>query len=63
VFGESKIPKSVSSSRALSNRVFIVHGHDHGTKTELEVFLTGLGLEPALPSHRVDPDFGRQKHT
>ncbi len=57
VFGETKRPKSVSTSGALSNRIFVVHGHDHATKTELEVFLTGLGLEPVI-LHR-QPDQGR----
>ncbi len=56
VFGESKQQKSASSSGALSNRNFVVHGHDHATKTELEVFLTGLGLEPMV-LHR-QPDQG-----
>jgi predicted nucleotide-binding protein len=57
VFGETRRPKSVSVSGALSNRIFVVHGHDHGTKTELEVFITGLGLEPVV-LHR-QPDQGR----
>lgn len=57
VFGESKQQKSASSSGALSNRVFVVHGHDHGAKTELEVFLTSVGLEPVV-LHR-QPDQGR----
>jgi predicted nucleotide-binding protein len=57
VFGETRRPKSVSASGVLSNRIFVVHGHDHGTKTELEVFITGLGLEPVV-LHR-QPDQGR----
>jgi predicted nucleotide-binding protein len=57
VFGESRRPKAVASSGALSNRIFIVHGHDHATKTELEVFLTSLGMEPVV-LHR-QPDQGR----
>src|ERR1035441_651793 len=56
-FGESKRPKSISSSSALSNRIFVVHGHDHATKTELEVFLTRLGLEPVVLPRK--PDQGR----
>lgn len=39
-----------------SNRVFIVHGHDDALKTELEVFLRGIGLEPVV-LHR-QPDQG-----
>jgi predicted nucleotide-binding protein len=57
VFGEFKRPKSVSSSGVLSNRIFVVHGHDQVTKTELEIFLTGLGIEPVV-LHR-QPDQGR----
>jgi predicted nucleotide-binding protein len=57
VFGETKRPKAFASSGALSNRVFVVHGHDQATKTELEVFLTGLGIEPVV-LHR-QPDLGR----
>lgn len=34
-----------------------MHGHDHAMKTELEVFLGGIGLEPVI-LHR-QPDQGR----
>lgn len=57
MFGELKTAKSISSSSALSNRVFIVHGHDHALKAELETFLTSIGLEPIV-LHR-QPDQGR----
>jgi predicted nucleotide-binding protein len=57
VYGETKAPKSLSRSSVYSNRVFIVHGHDHFVKTELENFLTGIGLEPVV-LHR-QPDQGR----
>lgn len=41
-------PKSkISSSN--SKNVFIVHGHDHALKIELEVFLSHIGLKP-IPS-------------
>ena len=56
-FGESKRPEAVSWSRAPSNRIFIVHGHDHAAKAELEVFLQSLGVEPIV-LHR-QPDQGR----
>jgi predicted nucleotide-binding protein len=42
---------------ALSNRIFIVHGHDHAAKNELERYLTELGLDPIV-LHR-QPDEGR----
>lgn len=54
VFGETKRPKAASSSSVLSNRIFVVHGHDHATKTELEVFLTGLGIEPVVLHRQLD---------
>jgi predicted nucleotide-binding protein len=56
-FGEIKQPMSESGSAALSNRVFIVHGHDHALKTELESFLHQIGLEPVV-LHR-QPDQGQ----
>lgn len=41
----------------LSSRVFIVHGHDHAAKGELEHYVRELGLEPIV-LHR-QPDEGR----
>jgi predicted nucleotide-binding protein len=55
-FGEAAVPKATPKAATLSNKVFIVHGHDHALKTELEVFITGLGLEPIV-LHR-QPDEG-----
>jgi predicted nucleotide-binding protein len=40
-----------------SNRIFIVHGHDHEAKNELELFLKTHGLE-AVVLHR-QPDEGK----
>ena len=40
-----------------SNRVFIVHGHDELAKSELEVLLAEMGLDPIV-LHR-QPDGGR----
>jgi predicted nucleotide-binding protein len=37
-----------SQPNRLSNRVFIVHGHDHVAKGELEIFLAEIGLEPIV---------------
>jgi predicted nucleotide-binding protein len=56
VYGELRAPKSKSSSPALSNRVFVVHGHDSGLKTDVEQFLWEIGLEPVV-LHR-QPDEG-----
>ncbi len=38
----------------LSNKVFIVHGHDEKAKHELEIFLTELGLEPIVLHRQAD---------
>lgn len=51
-FGELKKPKSLSKSPLLSNKVFVVHGHDQGLKTDVERFLHEIGLEPVV-LHRV----------
>jgi predicted nucleotide-binding protein len=48
---------SSPSAATKSNRVFIVHGHDHASKNELELFLKELGLDPIV-LHR-QPDEGQ----
>ena len=37
-----------------NNRVFVVHGHDEQLKTQLEVFLTELRLEPVVLHRKAD---------
>lgn len=44
------------NAEASSDSVFIVHGHDHALKAELEVFLSEIGLNPIV-LHR-QPDEG-----
>ncbi len=56
VYGELHKPESESSSPNLSNRIFIVHGHDSGLKIDAERFIRELGLEPVV-LHR-QPDEG-----
>jgi predicted nucleotide-binding protein len=56
-FNEVRQPTSESTSAALSNKVFVVHGHDHALKTEVENFLHQIGLEPIV-LHR-QPDQGQ----
>jgi predicted nucleotide-binding protein len=56
VFGEAGSPEAVPKSVRLSNRIFVVHGHDDQLKTDLELFLKNLGLEPIV-LHR-QPDQG-----
>ena len=56
-FSEVRQPHSTSASPALSNRVFVVHGHDGGLKSDVERFLLPIGLEPIV-LHR-QPDEGQ----
>lgn len=56
-FGELRSNKSRGGSPALSNKVFVVHGHDQGLKTDVEQFIHSIGLEPIV-LHR-QPDKGR----
>ena len=37
-----------------NNKVFVVHGHDEQIKTQLEIFLTELGLEPIVLHRKAD---------
>lgn len=36
------------------NKVFIVHGHDHNLKIELEIFLSKMQLEPIVLHREID---------
>jgi predicted nucleotide-binding protein len=56
-FGELRSNKSKSSSAALSNKVFVVHGHDQLLKADVEQFINQIGLE-SIVLHR-QPDKGR----
>lgn len=56
LYGELRSTESKSHSPLLSNRVFVVHGHDAGLKTDVERFLREIGLEPVV-LHR-QPDQG-----
>ena len=38
----------------ISNKVFIVHGHDEKAKNELEIFLNEIGLEPIVLHRQAD---------
>ncbi|HYI39449.1 MAG TPA: TIR domain-containing protein [Allosphingosinicella sp.] len=40
--------------RVRSNKVFIIHGHDRAAKTELELFLNEIGLEPVVLHRQAD---------
>jgi len=56
-FGELKQSRSSSGSPSLSNKVFVVHGHDLEFKTEVENFIHEIGLDPVV-LHRM-PDEGQ----
>jgi predicted nucleotide-binding protein len=53
-FNELKGTTSQSKSSTLSNRVFIVHGHDNQLKVELENFIKDIGLEPIVLHRKPD---------
>jgi predicted nucleotide-binding protein len=40
--------------KIVTNRVFIVHGHDEVSKSELEIFLREVGLEPIVLHRQAD---------
>ena len=48
--------KKEQPSPIITNKVFIVHGHDHALKNDLEIFLKNVGLQPIV-LHR-QPDEG-----
>ncbi len=45
---------SEDESVSLSKRVFLVHGHDEVAKTNLEIFLSEIGLEPIVLHRQAD---------
>ena len=53
-FGELKKQTTRSSSIVPSNKIFVVHGHDYELKTEVENFLTEIGLEPIVLHKKPD---------
>lgn len=56
IYGELRKQESINLSPILSNRIFVVHGHDSALKTDVERFLREIGLEPIV-LHR-QPDEG-----
>ncbi len=54
VYGELKNEESENSSPALSNKVFIVHGHDFELKNDVERFVHEIGLEPIVLHRQAD---------
>ena len=53
-YGELRTSTSSHSSPTLSNRVFVVHGHDSQLKMEVEQFIREIGLEPVVLHRQTD---------
>ena len=53
-FNELMKARSESKVKAFSNKIFVVHGHDHVLKTEIENFLHEIGLEPIILHKKPD---------
>ncbi len=51
---EEFVTEKAASSEAYSNKVFVVHGHDDKSKTDLEIFLAEIGLEPVVLHRKPD---------
>ena len=51
---EASIDAQEEISPARSRKVFVVHGHDEVAKTNLEVFLHEIGLEPVVLHRQAD---------
>ena len=54
VYGELKKAKNTAKSSSKSNKVFVVHGHDQGLKTDVERFLHEIGLTPIVLHREAD---------
>lgn len=48
IYGELRGEQSTASSPTLSNKVFIVHGHDEKLKLDVENFIHEIGLIPVV---------------
>ncbi|MBL7072339.1 MAG: nucleotide-binding protein [Candidatus Omnitrophica bacterium] len=53
-FGELKKQSIKTTSTKFSNKIFVVHGHDHTLKAEVESFLNDIGLEPIILHKKPD---------
>ncbi|OZY86426.1 hypothetical protein CBP51_05200 [Cellvibrio mixtus] len=54
IYGELKLNESENESPLLSNKVFIVHGHDSEFKNDVERFVHEIGLEPIVLHRQAD---------
>lgn len=53
-FGESLIRARATGIKDLSNKVFVVHGHDDAAKSDLEILLAEMGLDPVVLHRQAD---------
>ncbi len=51
---EVGLPKVSDTGVAISNKVFVVHGHDEKAKNEIEIFLAEIGLKPVVLHREAD---------
>lgn len=53
-FGELISRENAIAPRDLTNKIFVVHGHDALAKNDLETILREMGLEPVVLHRQVD---------
>lgn len=53
-FGELLENTRAIASKDLTNKVFVVHGHDEDAKYQLEIILAEMGLEPVVLHRKAD---------
>ena len=51
---KKSITANNDKKHTISNKIFIVHGHDHALKNDLEIFLKNVGLEPIVLHRQSD---------
>jgi predicted nucleotide-binding protein len=54
IYGELIDEESENLSPSLSNKVFVVHGHDSELKNDVERFIHEIGLEPIVLHRQAD---------
>ena len=54
IYGELIDEESENISPSLSNKIFIVHGHDSELKNDVERFIHEIGLEPIVLHRQAD---------
>ncbi len=53
-FGELLQQETAIAPKDLTNKIFVVHGHDDAAKAELEIILREMGLEPIVLHRQAD---------